>query len=554
MTRVTATWWLCLTLLCAAGASVSVGCLDLRDDQPPAPENPCTTCHGSTTNEGNALLQSAPPNDLFGNRDTRYPGVGAHALHLYASSTHGAVACSECHRVPETTDSAGHADSERPAELEFGALASTAGATPQYDAATRRCSDSYCHGAGSPVWTRARAAGEVCGSCHGVPPPAPHPQAGRCSACHGAVVDDDLNFVAPERHVNGVVDVVDGTCSSCHGSELNAAPPRALERDSGTSPVAIGAHQAHLSGGSAGRALGCNECHPSPDRVLQAEHLDGHVDIAFSSVALSHDRDPSWQREDESCSNTWCHSPGQRPRSPHSPDWTSDRALQCNSCHDNPPPAPHPASRACAQCHADVVASDGTIRDRQRHVDGVVNVDVPTRCDGCHGDLTRGGAPPPSLSGSSATTRAGVGAHAAHLNPQGPARPVACAECHQVPSETLAPGHVDSDLPAEVIFSGVALAFNNSPEYENGSCQQSFCHTASIAGRNMAGSKPAPNWTQVDGSARSCTSCHSLPPPGPHPAIADDCSQCHKNIAPDRSFIAPERHIDGIVTFFLTPR
>jgi predicted CxxxxCH...CXXCH cytochrome family protein len=123
-----------------------------------------------------------------------------------------------------------------------------------------------------------------------------------------------------------------------------------------------------------------------------------------------------------------------------------------------------------------------------------------------------------------------------------------------VPEQTLAPGHVDSTLPAEVRFSGVALSFSATPEYENGSCQGSFCHTASIAGRDAGGTGQNPVWTQVDGTFDQCTSCHAMPPPAPHPVDAADCSNCHHNVATDRTFVVPGRHVDGIVTFFLTPQ
>jgi predicted CxxxxCH...CXXCH cytochrome family protein len=331
------------------------------------------------------LSRAAPPTDLSGGTDPSYPGVGAHSIHLVASITHAAIACDECHVVPDRTDAPGHADHGSPAALVFGALAKTGGHAPRYDLGTRSCRDSYCHGDSAAVWNAPRSTERACGSCHGLPPPAPHPQSGRCSLCHGAVVDDAMRIIAPDLHVNGVVDVTsaEAECTSCHGS-VNAAPPRDLAGETGTRSAGVGAHQTHVLG--------------------------------------------------------------------------------------------------------------------------------------------------------TATSRA-----------------VPCAECHVVPKQVLATGHLDSALPAEVVFSGVALAYGASPSYSKGSCQNSSCHGAVFPNGNASGGKhTVPVWTQVDGTEASCGTCHGLPPPAPHPYLSLNpiCSACHEDIAPDnQTFVRPELHVDGIVTF-----
>jgi len=182
-------------------------------------------------------------------------------------------------------------------------------------------------------------------------------------------------------------------------------------------------------------------------------------------------------------------------------------------------------------------------------VDGVVDVRVPTACTGCHasGDADAG------ASGAGPSAAPDLGAHAAHLAPRGPARAVRCDECHAVPSEVFAPGHVDSALPAEVIFSGVAAAFEARPVFESGACAQTYCHGDQfIGGRPSGGVDTRPRWVAPGAvSALTCESCHGSPPAPPHPAPADDCSSCHRNVDADRAFIAAETHIDGVVTFFL---
>ncbi len=539
--------------LVAAGMTLAgvlpLGCLESREPEPAAPQ--CVACHGSVSNSADELIQSAPPSDLFGNQDTSYPGVGAHAQHLFASETHAAVACEECHQVPKSTRDPGHADSDLPAELTFGQLASHDEQEPKYNFATRRCSNTYCHGADRPRWTRPRTSAEACGSCHGLPPKPPHPQSSQCSTCHAEVVDEQQHIIAAALHVNGKVEAEDPGCRSCHGSEDNAAPPRALDGETDTTAVGVGAHQVHLTGGEFSRALQCEECHLVPEEVGAEGHLDAlPAEVQFVGVAAAHDSSPSWKRSERSCMNSWCHSFGDGT----SPTWTNQLgSLSCASCHGMPPPEPHPQSEQCGQCHAEVVAANNTIRDRQRHVDGKVDVDVPEACDACHG-ADGDPAPPPDLMGNTDTSAMGVGAHRAHLTGNGRSRPLQCGECHLVPTETQSPGHLDTALPAEVQFgAGPASAFLAEPEYREGGCAQTFCHGDSfIGGRPSGGSHTRPQWTDSSDSAASCQSCHGMPPPEPHPQLdVEVCGACHQSFGEGNRVLHPERHIDGSVTFFV---
>ncbi|MGE0328893.1 MAG: hypothetical protein AB7S68_41645, partial [Polyangiaceae bacterium] len=216
-----------------------------------------------------------------------------------------------------------------------------------------------------------------------------------------------------------------------------------------------------------------------------------------------------------------------------------------------PPPAPHPQMTDCNRCHAATVAADNvTIIDRALHVNGKVEVDFDGSCNACHGGTND--APPFDLSGNTATSFPGVGAHQVHLAGSSSFRAVACSDCHQVPTEVTTPGHTDSALPAEVVFSGVGAAFGATPTYSGSSCQGTPCHGGQFPdGHRSGGSNTSPIWTQVDGTQAVCGSCHSLPPPPPHP-YPTDCSQCHKNISSDNlTFIRGDLHVDGVVTFEL---
>ena len=541
----TAPVWALLGMAALLG-SLAPSCLERRDDENATGDaQRCASCHGDPTRDGDFLARSAPPNDLAGDTNTAFPGVGAHQFHMQGSSTHGPVPCGECHAVPEATESPGHADDARPAELQFGSIARTGGRSPSYDFGARRCSDSWCHRDADAVWTKPRSSEDACGSCHALPPAAPHPESKECSRCHGEVIAADGKFVAPERHVNGIVDVEFTGCSDCHGSDDNSAPPKDTQGNTQVSAIGVGAHQVHLSGGVSSRALECAECHTVPTEVGSPGHADDlPAEVVLLGVATTGGRAPTWDRAAKTCAESWCHSPSPVTTQP-SPDWTVAATLSCTGCHGAPPPAPHPQRADCAQCHGDVVAADNvSIKDPTRHVDGVVDVLANLACNACHGSTNP--APPLDVAGNSATTFAGVGAHQTHLAGSAISRPVPCEECHKVPTDYKDTDHLGA-LPAELVFSGAAVAKGSTPAYSNGTCSNTWCHASK--GVTSGGTVPAPSWTKVDGSQAACGSCHALPPPIGHPQIAN-CNQCHKNIATDNlTFPNPATHVDGVVTF-----
>src|SRR5690606_31900672 len=115
---------------------------------------------------------------------------------------------------------------------------------------------------------------------------------------------------------------------------------------------------------------------------------------------------------------------------------------------------------------------------------------VDERCDSCHGSGELG-APPPDLSGATDPNALGVGAHAIHLD-GGSGRPVACGACHLVPENVGDPGHLGPP-PAEVLFSGVAVADGRAPTWSRDTrrCADSWCHGPSAPGPGSA----SPVWT-----------------------------------------------------------
>lgn len=523
------------------------GCLEVREEARAGEQNSCVSCHGEANPARDALLQSAPARDLMGNSSPDYPGVGAHAAHLLPGPTHAGVACAECHEVPTSVAAPGHADSALPAEVRFGALALGDSDASVYDPLTRRCSDTYCHGPVSPLWTESAEA--PCGGCHELPPAAPHPQSDNCAACHSDVIDAARTIIAPALHVNGQVNLDELACDGCHGGPDNPAPPRSLSGETAPETRGVGAHQAHLAGGDQSRPLACSECHRVPEPTRSSTHPDGlGVQVELSGIAGLAEATPQWNAAEATCSGSYCHNPSGGPDDGVS--WVLGSALACTACHGNPPAAPHPQVEDCGLCHGDVFSRELGVVERARHVDGVLDVRVPEDCTSCHGD---GAAVIDSTDGlAGAAPQDGI--HAAHVSPDGPVRRLACSECHQVPDRVFAPGHVDTPLPAEVRFSGVATAFEASPSFDAGTCADTFCHGGSfVGGRPSGGVETEPAWAPRPGSTGlGCQSCHGMPPPAPHPEDAGSCSTCHRNIDDTELFTAPDTHVDGIVTFFLS--
>jgi predicted CxxxxCH...CXXCH cytochrome family protein len=190
----------------------------------------CASCHGDASSRSATVLpgdpRSAPPTDAEG-RPASNPAatsIGAHQNHLVAGVLGVAVACSECHLVPATLLAPSHLDGH--VTVTFGPLATKNGTAASYDRSTQTCSNVYCHGdfLGSratpppnPTWNGGQAA-VACGSCHGLPPPAPgHPDPvsfGVPSGCNGPSNNPALachpspyspTSVDPKLHIDGRV-------------------------------------------------------------------------------------------------------------------------------------------------------------------------------------------------------------------------------------------------------------------------------------------------------------------------------------------------------------
>jgi len=345
------------------------------------------------------------------------------------------------------------------------------------------------------------------------------------------------------------------TCHDCHGSEAGPAPPRSVEGATETTDIAVGAHQSHLFGDADQQAAMCAECHVVPERVDDPGHVDGYPpEVTFGVLAGAGGLNPEWDREAVRCTNVYCHGASLGDGGAV-PIWTVVDGTQaaCGTCHGTPPEvtsggAAHPPYSNCWTCHPDTVLADGALDPESgTHIDGVVEIG-DLACNACHGD-DESPAPPPDTSGNTDTSAPGVGAHRSHLGPSDWHAEVACNECHLVPEAMPDPGHVDSALPAEVVFGDRATAGGTAePVYDPNahSCNGMYCHGYTLFD---SGPPSPPVWTAVGTGVADCGTCHGLPPAAPHLQL-DTCDVCHGCVVDDQQAIVPGRaylHINGEV-------
>jgi predicted CxxxxCH...CXXCH cytochrome family protein len=212
----------------------------------------CTMCHG-----GVGSANGAPPKTVWG-RSADTVRVGAHATHLAASASAAAVDCNVCHPKPADALTSGHIDAKDVADVAFAGLATVAVGTPTWNRTSATCGNTYCHGGSlaggtnrTPVWTSVGTGQAACGTCHGLPPPSPHPSAaglGSCATCHPQTMTGAGALIAASaggKHLNGVVEAAGGghpatwmdtgstgfhaysananlaSCQGCHGTNLD---------------------------------------------------------------------------------------------------------------------------------------------------------------------------------------------------------------------------------------------------------------------------------------------------------------------------------------------
>jgi predicted CxxxxCH...CXXCH cytochrome family protein len=245
--------------------------------------------------------------------------------------------------------------------------------------------------------------------------------------------------------------------------------------------------------------------------------------------------------------------------------------IACGSCHSLPGQGEstpwHPAiapGAECSLCHPGYTTISV---NRSLHVNGVVDLTAPMvgNCAACHGNADRPvppgvaslvtAAPPVDVSGNTATTYPGVGAHQAHLSPGTSAisAPIACSECHVVPTDLVHVGPV-AGTPATLTWGTLASAGGAVPSYAPApaSTCTNYCHGQTIA--FGAGTNTRPTWTVVDGTQATCGTCHALPPNqsthffhGSPTQLRISCGVCHGE-GYSISTVVAATHVNGRLT------
>jgi len=227
-------------------------------------------------------------------------------------------------------------------------------------------------------------------------------------------------------------------------------------------------------------------------------------------------------------------------------NWSFDLCIQCHSSDFKG----GITGTSCLTCHT--------------------NTGGPQACNTCHGDFNNPNliSPPRGINGDTLTTSKSVGAHINHLFGKSLTENIKCENCHNVPQTYNAEGHIDSDLPAELNFKGLAVstvATNASYDHTTGSCSNTYCHgnfefTKANANPDnqyiyaedkIVGANKTVDWTLVDGTQVECGSCHGLPPKG-HLGFGvlpiSSCVVCHSSVVNKAGEIIDKtKHINGVV-------
>jgi predicted CxxxxCH...CXXCH cytochrome family protein len=330
----------------------------------------CTTCHADSGGVNACATCHGAPGRPYPPRDTCfYPSDSkndAHAAHAAPSrSSAQGLDCASCHPRPALGSFTGaHADGY----VEVWFDHAVAGRDARFDGVARRCTGT-CHDRGgatpAPTWTSGGAALD-CNSCHSSPPKAHF--TGPCSSCHREANASGTALAAPHLHVNGNVDLGDGSgrCGACHGS--------------GDSPwPSTGAHAAHASPAGAA-AVACETCHSVPGPNDAHPLRAGAAVVRLAGLATKGGRPATYDPATKTCAATYCHEgAGAGSKAPRWTDGASARA--CGSCHATPPPPPHAQDTSCgaSTCHEGVTTSALALSAAGRavHVNGIIDRRVP---------------------------------------------------------------------------------------------------------------------------------------------------------------------------------
>lgn len=346
-------------------------------------QDKCVVCHSTTSHQGDLDLETDPYNAIVNVTSPNYPSQAyvtpgnADTSFLYLKMT----------------------DAQSTSE---GTVMPTAGQLPASDTETVR------------AWILAGATSE-CGNPDtdtsttayhpdGFDDPAVHGmeakyQDQQCTSCHGADLTGADDAVSCDScHPSGWRQ----DCTYCHGGtdDMSGAPP--VDIDNLTTDLSFPEHTVHGEP-TIHAAWDCVQCHVTPDDVLSAGHLfvgDTSKGLAEVDFADGLSAGGSSTAGSGTCNNIYCHGDGQRGSVG---DVSSGGSSSCHMCHGDQTSSrgmsgehdEHLGERLeCGECHSDVLTGNASFTHPDRHVDGTIDVHLPSgmnwsggRCTGaCHGE------------------------------------------------------------------------------------------------------------------------------------------------------------------------
>lgn len=213
-----------------------------------------------------------------------------------------------------------------------------------------------------------------------------------CQACHGSNYAGGSSGVSCKACHIGPAGPEE--CNTCHGNEINNAPPQDLSNNVSSDSVGVGAHQKHVANTLVTNVYDCNVCHMAVLSFNAVMHIDDtpFSEVLFDTLGTDDGRlNAQWSHNSASCNEVYCHGGFLFKKSESSNPfaytdsvivgnqapivWTQKNEDTCNFCHGLPPTGHIAATPdACANCHTSVVNSDGEIIDKNKHINGKINV------------------------------------------------------------------------------------------------------------------------------------------------------------------------------------
>ncbi|HET9594212.1 MAG TPA: CxxxxCH/CxxCH domain-containing protein [Anaeromyxobacteraceae bacterium] len=546
----------------------------------------CTTCHGTSTRTGGTgatganPVASAPPADTRAGSATTARGVGAHVAHLTGTTLSAAsMVCSDCHVVPTSTTHANGTTANPYGQVIFSSRSTSAGTTAAAWSTTAfTCSNSICHGSTTlggtnktPNWTVVNGTQAACGTCHGIPPPAPHAQNSTCGSCHTGYTSTTVNKTL---HLNFTIDQPTTSCTSCHGTQnrvansgigttdanFASAPP--VDASGSSTSVKVGDHIAHLNptaGAQLYRPLLCTDCHPNN---TSTSHSNSVLDVTLATIATYPGSVVKSSGTTPATCTTYCHGSKWPTGDAHKgarTSWTWNGAnAACGDCHAYPPTTSGhngvTSTTNCGGCHTGYTA---TTVNLSLHINGVGDAPIGgepvsggTSCGACHktifdgmtGGVTKvskhtlGGGDAPTAGTASWTTAANLKASPNY----------ATANCvsmchgdhpHTVSGVTTHPYNAYSDANSRGTAASTTTRSSkdfDSTQSSGGLCTS--CHRIAVAaGRQAVGtsySGTAHQYTSKTVGTATYTWQYTLHDGG---AFGRDCTKCHASQAEGRT-------------------